>query len=1314
MSDKPAPRLRRDHVLNPITALAFLSLDGADADGGGEKRQRKKYLLAAEDTDVKIYDVESESESGSGSGTSRLLCGTLRIFTAQQIHGIVVGENSSRVLVWGGNAVKVLSTRVIEDVLRSDGIGDGESAAAVAVAPDWIFDARMSPFDDDHFVLLTAHNEVIRGSVSEDGNTLVLGQIRSPSRPILYSGNFFWVSRDCVLVAAGTVFGEIVVWKCWVDSDHAAAGPGPGAVQVSASPESRGCEVLFVFSGHEGSIFGVHISPEIRTSSDETIRLLASCSDDRTIRIWDITERAAESEKEAKGFEMSQISDARQTGFGDSITRSIGLANNSSRCVAMAMGHVSRIWQVEIQTRGLLSSADEVIEVYSFGEDATMQRWHLKLDGLTATRKEVEGGSSMAQLVHYETFSNHSGKQIWSHAMVAHPDGLVIATGGGDGKIAVMKHDTALPSAGSKSVTDNGSSRPRSIQEETVSPEALVENCKLQSLGVSQVASSFKHGNGKETFQSFAFLSDDRLIVTTRSGRVFLGVFGNSIGWTELEIPDTIRKTIQSYTILRCSRTAPFAFIGATNGEVFLYHDGTIRSVHKAPRKITEIVCLSDTLHPSQSDGATEGHIQLLITVFGSNKAEIVTFDDASCSSVQRLEIVLPDDFIATTAAWCHGHLIIGSRSGSISFLRQTDNGDLASSLTAQVTIGDKITSILPLPRRSEHPPAYFVTTSRDGKYRIYEIWNHDSQDINNNNKPQILLVHETKPPFGPLIEGAWLFETRKQRQPQSQSSNEQAKEQRQSHDLMLCGFRSRFFVIWNATRQEEVATIDCGGGHRVFDYAQIRDNPAGFRFACTKASQMKTYSQTRGPPHRALKKGGHGREIKALAMADSGRYAATGAEDTMVRIWGFGSGDQKGIGGEGEGPRCILTLEKHNTGIQKLKWCGDDRLFSSGGNEELFAWRVTALERGGGGVSPLGVVCEGVFGDISDVGDLRIMDFDVWRIGSGSDTEEEGEKEEFLVSMALSNSTVQSYVYSARDGTFRLLDRRTYTGACLTQLRILGFGSTTTSAWSGSRFAHDVLVAATDGHLAVFSDLGSSSCPSLGEDDGGNGIKSKDRKLQQQQQQPLVTKLHQSTIKSLDVRRVSTTTTTTTTTCVDRKCRAGTSYLVVTGGDDDAIGFVCLFRRPDLPVSSPSTTKAKYEIRNKSIVRSAHAAAVTGIGIVGEKEKEEGAVLLLVSTGNDQRVKVWRILDWFGSCSSSPPGSSTITTTHRRQRTRVQLLGDAYSGVADAGDLEVSRNEKGSTEIGEGEGGKKVKVKVLVAGVGIEVWDVDADVDVA
>ncbi|KAI0837499.1 WD40 repeat-like protein [Hypoxylon sp. FL0890] len=1184
MSCEPAVlrHLRRQFVLNPITALAFYT---SSTDG-------QQYVLVGEDTDIKVYHVQ----------TSRF-CGQLPVLRAQSIHGIAVPpveatHQSNLILVWGGHSIKILSTDLIEELISSHDSAKGLTRGPAEVrAPDWIFDGRVSPFGDGRIVLLTAHNEVIQAHVDPDRSCLVFDSIQSPSRPILYSGNFFWVSKDCVLVAAGTVFGEILVWKCY----------------LGVAEGKRNCEVLFVFTGHEGSIFGVHISPEIHISTGETLRLLASCSDDRTIRVWDITERSDESGHRNQNGYDSRISDARETGFGNN-AEATAHDSSSTRCLATVMGHASRIWQVEFPQDQPLSKTSNIIELYSFGEDATAQKWNLSLDSRSSKLNIPSTPSEevTANLTHQSTFSNHSGKHIWSHAMASRSGGLLIATGGADGKVAVIR--SGLERSSPK-VADE------SIREALDKKKAVAWSLAdvLQSSQSNDVTTNFQDGsNGppgslaspqlsikpksaKEAFNRYTFVSDRRLLAATNSGRIFVGAFEGGLIWTELILPNEIGQIVFSHALLGPSKANPMALIGTNNGNIYYYSesgDQGLQLLTKIDGKLGDIFCLSGPSMTSRSS-----YLQFLVTILRSTNAVIIQVDPNTLIT-EHIGVTLEQGFMVTAAALTHGYLVLGSRKGVIAALRIGEDGNYSTAFTTEVHKDEAITSIMPLHSRDNQLRNYILSTCRDGKYRIHEITTAPSQ-------PNAVLIHEALPPFVSSVEGVWF------------SDNGDG-----SKDLMLCGFRSKNFVVWNETQHYEVATVDCGGSSRSYAWAPLKAQPDGFRFVFTKAGQMYVFSQMVAC-HKTLKVGGHGREIKAVSA--SSRYLATAAEDTVIRIWEY-DGDHH----DHSKLRCVAALEKHATGIQALKWYNNEYLFTSGGNEEFFVWKLNQLESND--FNGLAVVCEAVFPDRSEVGDARITDFDVTCAAS----DDKGAYE-FRISMVLSNSTIQTYAYTKQAG-FRLLRRSTYTGACLTQIRHLG--------------RDHVLTAATDGHLALYANT------EQGPEEGVDSENSADATAPI----PVVTRLHQNTIKSLDVRQVA----------ADVE-GSFSEYLVVTGGDDNALGFTHI----SLPSTAQGVAKTSI-VKSKHIIRSAHAAAITGIAIA----HLGGDGIVVVSGSNDQRVKVWKLVDWQG----------------QKQQLRAQLLDERYSSVADAGGLEVFEDTDGDRDR-EGKGKSK---KVIVVGVGAEIWELE------
>ncbi|OTA64170.1 WD40 repeat-like protein [Hypoxylon sp. EC38] len=1174
--------LRREYVLNPITALTFYT---SLADG-------EQYLLAGEDTDIKVYHAQ----------TSRV-CGQLSVLRDQSIHGIAVPpveatHQSDLILVWGGHSIRILSRDSIEGLISGHGDKkDLVNGPAEVKAPDWIFDGRISPFGDGRIVLLTAHNEVIQAHVDSALNSLTFDSIHSPSRPILYSGNFFWVSNECVLVAAGTVFGEILVWKCY----------------LGAPEERQNSEVLFVFIGHEGSIFGVHISPEIRTSTGETLRLLASCSDDRTIRVWNITERGEESGFQKQNGYGSRISDARETGFGNNVEVTAH-DKSSTRCLASVMGHASRIWQVEFAQDQQLCQTSNIIELYSFGEDATSQKWNLSLD-LTSSGLNGLGtcsGEVAANLTHQSTFSNHNGKHIWSHAMASRNGDHLIATGGADGKIALIgpgiensSPDTADESVGR--TLDKRKAIAWSLADVLRSsrPNNVTAYSQDGSNGIpDSLASpprSTKPKNAKEAFNRYTFISDRRLLAATNSGRIFVGAFEDDLTWTELVLPDEIGQIVFSHALLGPSTANPTALIGTNNGDIYYYNESGTQALQlltKIDGKVGDIFCLSDISAISGS-----GYIHFLVTILRSTSAIIVQVDPDTLTT-NHVRVLLEQGFMVTAAALTQGYLILGSRKGVIAALKLGEDGNYSTNFTIEVHRDEAITSILPLQGRDDQLRNYVLSTCRDGKYRIHEIATIASQ-------PDVVLIHEALPPFVSSVEGAWF------------SDNGDG-----TKDLMLCGFRSKNFVVWNETQRHEVATVDCGGSSRSYAWAPLRTQPDGFRFVFTKAGQMYVFSQMVAC-HKTLKAGGHGREIKAVSV--SSRYIATAAEDTVIRIWEY-DGDHS----EQSKLRCVAALEKHATGIQSLKWYRDEYLFSSGGNEEFFVWRLSRIESND--FNGLAVVCEAVFPDRSEVGDARITDFDVTRAAS-----DDNGALEFCISMVLSNSTLQTYAYTKQAG-FRLLRRSMYTGACLTQIRHLG--------------RDYILTAATDGYLAIYANTERESEVDADHEDSVNATDNL----------PVVTRLHQNTIKSLDVRRVASP-----------EDAPSFEYLVVTGGDDNALGVTHI----SLP-SKAQTCAARATVKSKSIIRSAHAAAITGV-VIANLEENGGNSAVVVTGSNDQRVKVWRLVSWRGQEQG------------RRQQVRAQLLDERYSSVADAGDLDVFEDG------GDGDEGRSKKV--IVTGVGVEIW---------
>ncbi|ATY59178.1 WD domain containing [Cordyceps militaris] len=1122
-----AVKLQRELAQVPITAVAFYRDPATGA----------LYVLAGEDTDLVIYRV-SGPDASSARHDLRTPVARLRILHAQPIHGIRVQQQpAGRLLLWGGSSVALLPLADLP--LGGQAADTPPPRVAHVQAPDWIYDGAVGPADDDLAVLVTAHNEIV--TVRLDGGAArIASALVSPSRPMLYAAHVCWTADDEVLVAAGTVFGDILVWTYTL---------GGGAPRM-----------LYALSGHEGSIFGVHVSPLLELPGEASpVRLLASCSDDRTIRIWNITEGEAGEQQGADtlGDAAAATSDVSDTGFRCAPAvygGGRGQGRADVKPIATAMGHASRIWGVQFglpnepaltdAERRVWGGADGLLSVYSFGEDATAQKW--RVDAAAALRET--GG-----LVHDKTYTLHDGKHLWSRALLCRVEDGVPTTrvlaGGADSKITLVT-ETADPVGGYEDVYSGA--------------ETWDMHDILAAMGRPAPAPAAGKPR-KELIGRYDFITPDVLLAVTSTGRVLLGIFtGARATWEELVVEDETARADMGHVYALRTICYGGALLGCVTGGV--YYVG-LRDRHVVPvaglaGRVVEISALSETAQR----GAT-GEVEALIHLHRDAASVLLTLDRATGAvSSQETLTGLDSRFVAMCAARIDDVIAVGSRHGWIALLRrQDDSGTLRLILERPPTSSDAMTAIVPLPASTgSRRTKYVLTTSRDGAYRIFQL------DVVAG--ARMTLLHETAPPFGPWIEGAWFTA---------------------DAELVLYGFRSTDFVVWNETRREALAAWDCGGAHRTFRLA--RDGGGGgVRVAFTRTSRLAVHAQ-RGSSYEPVRRGGHGREVRSLAAAGrtGGYYVATGAEDTTIRLWA--------CPGRGGALRPLACMKRHVAGLQKVQWATADGgaayLLSSGGNEELFAWRVRALDSAYAG--RVAVVCEGVFADKSAREDLRIMDFDASPDSGGGD---------MLLTMARSDSALRTYRYTAASG-FALVCAGRYTGACLTQVRHL--------ETSGGLL--QVVTASTDGHLALWRGSSSTGTYELVQ----------------------TLRVHQSSVKSLDMVRLAD------------------GYGVATGGDDNALAWTLLRLRNE---------EGGFRAGLGAMVERAHAAAVTGVALV-----EMHGEVRCVSVSNDQWVRTWRL------------GEGGM-----------RLLGEAYSGVADAGD--VVALARGEEEDAKGP-------RVMVAGVGLEVW---------
>ncbi|KHJ36023.1 putative wd 40 repeat protein [Erysiphe necator] len=1147
---------KHEYILNPITALQFY-----------QKNADSKILLAGEGPYLKAYDIPS----------CRLVS-QCQIFKSQIIHGIVVWEhlkdkNSLCVAIWGGTQIFLLSKSQIDQLLDENVKLIIDTTLTVS---DWVLDVSISPFDQNVCVIITAHNTLIKAKLDGKTKNVEFEYLISPLNIGLYCAHLIWDSSSTILIASGTVFGEIIVWQYCFDG--------------TTSFFSK-------LKGHEGSIFGVDISSTIIHSDGRAGRLLASCSDDRTIRVWDL--RAGLK----NDFSTKIPIHKDKTGFGKwNPKASSGSVEGQ---IAMAIGHASRIWRVKFMSNYSENNEEMIINLLSFGEDATAQQWSLRVrpDGYMHQSPDIKFNSDSNcrlisyDLTHCKTFSFHSGKNIWSYALHHIGQDYYLSTGGADGKITLYEiklrgfnsSQYSKSNLGIEAVTDNIFSIDNSAHALKLCDFQEDLECYSSTL---RVVSQLERKEGllaiKHSFNRYAFVSDFEFLVTTTSGCIVRGLINNILSMTELSLSSSITEDIRSYTIIESFPKIGIAYFTGTSGKIYAYdHNKNVLIVGNVEGKVANMFKIFDEIDQIYA---------LLVTNLHCRLATIFYIDKHSCSFLETHKVTLPKKFVVTSVALVSDLLIFGSRLGLLAIyeLRQLET-PLEAYEVMKGNDRDAITSITQLKTfKKEQGVQYFVCTSRNGTYSIFSLAVYST---NTSNAALIQLIHRGTPPLGPMIENAWF----------------------EGQDLLLYGFKGKNFIVWNETKQCEILNVECGGAHRSFTYISFGEEKGGGYFIYTKASKLHLLCY-KLPSHQVLKQGSHGREIKTCAISQDQNLIATGAEDTMIRVWRYEIGQK-----EDKRLDCLAVVKRHTTGIQKLLWAGSRYLFSSGGNEEFFVWAINSIPNFG-----VGLVCEACCPYKSEERDLRIINFDVVTLSDlNTDTK-------LLISLVYSDSTLTTYVYSRRTG-FTLVATGRYTSSCITQIRQFNITKSQVS----------ILTAATDGVLALWSvritDIDASTYTH-----GEINLLS-------------VKKLHQNTIKSLDIYTTKE------------------QIFVLTGGDDNALGVsiydTCeLLRKPTYCFIVESAHTAA--ITGLAII---HDCIPENCSLENVREKKCHR-LRIVTSSTDQKIKIWVLEVPFNNAITTTTSlTNHIISSNQNEidNVTIKLENNFSTPIADVSDLITFLQEK-------------------------------------
>ena len=501
----------------------------------------------------------------------------------------------------------------------------------------------------------------------------------------------------------------------------------------------------------------------------------------------------------------------------------------------------------------------------------------------------------------------------------------------------------------------------------------------------------------KDALQNFSWITDREILATTVQGKVIRGdlktedgvkeciserLNQEDVSWTEVaQISD-----LASHSLVTDLFSSGAALVSGKKGLVYLYirAQECISPIKTLPGKVSAI--FSQELYVCDRGSSSE----VVITCLGFQIAYLFVIHSSgekghnfSISELTNYE--LPSRFIVTSAHRIEGEnlLALGSRAGNLCLYDTSKSNSDARTLAVSrslfhVHAEDAITVIQTRSGHSTSSGTIILTAGRDGKYALHRVLaSRDSPNL----QIEFETLHISKPPFGPNIEGAYF--------------------DNQTKDLLLWGFRSTSFVVWNSTRQQELVVIKCGGAHRRWRY---RASVKGGNFVWTKASTCNIHLQTQ-PSHHTLQPGGHGREIKSMAFhraADGSRIGnllAIGAEDTAISVWSIGNMSNPPFAGA----HLHSILHQHTSGVQQVRFSPNGNLlFSAGSREEFFVWRLTEIRDP---AIPLGIILDGACPPVTTASDLRIMDFIVIDVNKWTDSNTD---DQLLISIVYSNSSIR------------------------------------------------------------------------------------------------------------------------------------------------------------------------------------------------------------------------------------------------------------------------------------------------------------------
>lgn len=570
--------LRRTQSLVPVTALALVKIAG------------RTILLAGQGTTLKALSYDDG-----------IILLQADAFSHHQIHGIIPEKDDIEatgllgLIIFGGPFVQrlVINIKAWEILSR---------AGSRLVPSGWMLHGAIDPYQSTgglagsraRAALVSSQNALSLLDWWSHESNFQIQELSAGNNSILYSAHVKWESPDHLLLATGTAFGEVSVRSYVTEA---------GSLLSTSL-------VLRLAGAHEGSIFGVHLSEPLPSKIDgQTSMLLASCSDDRTIRVWAVGSPLDAQDRQS---ERRDISFTASTGFGDEAARA-SQGDDAGNMIAMAWAHGSRIWGVQFTVHHRNDEEHDLgIGLVSYGEDASCHLWQMSS---TPEKHASLGTSTQCSLRRRSSVSLHAGKNIWSIAMTCYDQGsTLITTGGADGMIAYFLSN-GRPMKRKRQHLSQSSSKPSTNDNKSHGGYFLVD----QQLCQSHIGSSGRREENGQAMQdllvikSYKLISNKQLLAVSEQGKLFLGSFRvtseddattaiagkdkngrrfvdqRSLSWCEVARLDGLKV----YSVAVASPSCPVVCFAATDSVVYCLdlRQSKFTLLEQRPSKISGLLC---------------------------------------------------------------------------------------------------------------------------------------------------------------------------------------------------------------------------------------------------------------------------------------------------------------------------------------------------------------------------------------------------------------------------------------------------------------------------------------------------------------------------------------------------------------------------------------------------------------------------------------------------------------------------------------------------------------------------------------------------